>query len=1019
MCGAPLPPGATQCPKCGTKLEDLASAKPPVEVLARAATGDLLNGDIPRTDMPEIRNTCPLCAQEIDTGMARCPRCRVPLKGEEEAMKLPVELPVPVPISEAPPPPETPAEGHVVVSPPSGEIAPSPAPPGPSKHVEPLPGMVTTAPAEPKISNRGFINGRGATNGTGLINGRGAINGTGLVNGTGMINGTRPGDRFASISGERSTLLKRWQFIAILIAIVVVLPTFIYLSYARQSELSVDGDFVEWGHVAKFGMQAPAALPEVSVDEWAVQSDANMLYLYLKTESNVVGTSNVNSFFLFVDSDGDPSTGYSVSTIGADYMLELHGWDQKVESASLMKFDSTSDQFNWTSWTNIDSLAVATKAEKLETMATLPATLSSGARFVLLAQDNMPSQASSVSYPVPAKGGALVIVQEPGTGVSSLNGVIPASSSVSLARLVLKCEGASGTVNSISPVVDGASLASPITEVSLSQGESETVEILVDSSMTPSQNLVSAYVTKAGVSSTFADVVIIGEPVGAYVSSPPSSIQIDGAFGDWTGRISPDMDSDPMANPNINISAVGSVNTTSYAAFYVSVQGQAFQGSYVPALRGKPSSQGGGGGPVVPQRKTGEDILRIYIDSDISNATGALVQRFAKVVGADYLLEIDGINGVVVAKTLMTYSSGAWTPVTATVIAASDSQQIETSVPSASIGGATSFVAIIETTDWHMRSDWTWTGAIPDPWVIDANGNTYMSSDGSTWSYLGTPTLQSGDRIVDIAVSIGAQGGDIFLVTNTGRTYYWIPETSTSWTAGETNPIDVATYSEAVSMSFYQNAGAWLLTKNGSYFWLMDAHKSIKEWTYQNPPLVGATDYTDLVYDGGTMYALRSGQNTGLNYSSNGNSFTSVTSLTGSTSNQTQFIFIPLTSGSSDDKIYVLCENGNIRYSNNGGQTWSALGDLPVPTGGNTSKYAALGIDPAGYMWVVTDSGYTYRSTDTTTYNNFTYTGQSPIGSIVAILPTNAVIPEFPMLAVPVLAVVFFFVIVPRVKRKQ
>ena len=980
----------------------------------------MLKDDIPRTDMPEIRNTCPFCAQEIDTDTSRCPRCGVPLKGEEEAMKLPAELPVPAPISKAPAPQETPAEGRVVVSPPSGEIAPSPAPPKPPKHVEPLPGMVTTAPAEAKTSSRGLINGRGATNGTGLIDGRGAINGTGLVNGTGMINGTRPGDRFASISGERTALLKRWQFIAILIAIVIVLPTFIYLSYARQSELSVDGDFGEWTHVAKFSMQAPAALPEVSVDEWAVKSDANMLYMYLKTESNVVGTSNVDSFFLFVDSDGNPATGYSVSGVGADYMLELHGWDQKVESASLMRFDSSSDQFNWTSWTNIDSLTVATKADKLEAMANMPAALSSSARFVLLAQDNMISQAFSVSYPVPEKGGALVILQEPGTGISTLDDTIPAASSVSLARLTLRCEGASGKVNSISPSIVGASPVSQISNVLLSPGESEIVEIFVDSSLTLSQNFVEASVAETRVSSTFAYVVVIGEPVRAYVSSPPSSIQIDGAFGDWTGHTSPDNDSAPISNPNINVTAVGSVNTTSYAAFYVSVQGQLFQGAYVPAIRGKPTSQGGGGGPVVPHRKTGEDFLRVYIDSDILNTTGQLVQRSTKVIGADYLLEIVGMNGEVVSLSLMNYTSGQWRPVSADILAEADSQRIETSVPSASIGGASSVVSIIETTDWRDRSDWAWTGSVPDPWVVDASGNTYQSDTGSVWTYLGTPTLEPGDRVVDVIKT--TDDAAVYIVTNTGRTYYWTIGTSTSWTAGVTDPIDTALYGEAVSMSFYSKTGAYLLAKNGSFFYVMKAGSSQKPWThygYANGTSDPVTDFADIMYStaGQSMYALRSAPNSRLYFSASGNSFTSNTSVTGSTSPQTDFVYIG-TSTNTSDRIFVLCENGNIRYSSNGGSTWSALGNLPTPTGSNTSKYVGLGIDPSGYMWVVTDTGYCYRSTDTTTYSSFTYTGQSSISGIVAIVPMTA-IPEFSTLAVPILAVVFFFVIVPRVKRRQ
>jgi len=245
---------------------------------------------------------------------------------------------------------------------------------------------------------------------------------------------------------------------------------------------------------------------------------------------------------------------------------------------------------------------------------------------------------------------------------------------------------------------------------------------------------------------------------------------------------------------------------------------------------------------------------------------------------------------------------------------------------------------------------------------------------------------------------------EVFLVTNTGRTYYWDIGVSTSWTAGETNPIDVANYSEAVSMAFYSahNPSAWLLTKNGSYFWLMDCRKSQKEWTYQATPLVGMTDYTDLVYAGGTMYALRSGPNTGLNYSQNGNNFISVTSPTGSTSNQTEFTFIPGASLPSDDRIFVLCESGDIRYSANGGSSWSALGNLPTPTGSNTSKYTGLGIDSAGYMWAVTDTGYCYRSTDNTNYTAFAYSGKSPITGIVAVVPLP-MIPEFQYVFLPVI----------------
>ena len=1017
LCGALVPTGSDQCPRCGTKTADIVSANATVEAVARTSSRDMLKGDIPRTALPDIKNSCPLCAHEIDSTMAKCPRCGVPLKGAQAPAEPPVEKPsVPSPQVTAPTPSLVSAENAAPVPDkitPAPDVTPAPPiTPGPPVRT---PELVSVTSVEAKRVAPGLVNGRGAVNGTGLVNGRGAINGTGLINGTGMVNGTGSAGRQTRSSSTGTTFLKRWQFLAILVAIAVILPTFFFLSYSRPSALSVDGDFGEWAHVAKFGMQAPASLPEVTVEEWAIQTDAEMLYLYLKTGSSIMGTSNVDSFFLFIDSDGSPTTGYSVSGLGANYLLELHGWDEKVESASLMRFDSSYDHLNWTSWTDIGSVAVVITSDKLEAVADMPMALESDARFLLLAQDNPPDRSLSISYPVPAEGGVLIITQEPGTSVNPLTGVVPVSSNISLARLILRCEGASGIVSGIAPVIDRAGVASPISEISLSPGETKTVDVFAVTSATSPQSLVSASVTVDGVTSTFSTVVIVGEPVRAYVSLPPPSIQIDGAFGDWSGRVLLDSNGELIANPNIDIAGAASVNTTSYSAFYVGVQGEIFQGAYVPATRGKPSSQGGGG-PVIPQRKTGEDLLRVYIDSDISNATGELITRSPKVIGADYLLELNGMDGKVVSKTLFRYISGAWVTVSVNVAAIADEQRIEMSVPASAIGGSSSLVAIIETTDWRGRSDWEWTGGIPDPWTIDSSGNTYMSNDGATWIYLGTPTLAPGDRIVDIAVSIGAQGGDIFLVTNTGRTFYWIPGTSTNWTVGETNPIDTATYSEAVSMSFYQNAGAWLLTKNGSYFWLMDAHKSTKDWTYQDIVGGGISDLIDLEYLGGTMYALRSSPNTGLNYSNNGNTFVSVTNPTGSTSNQTQFTYIDNGPGPTDDVLYVLCQNGNIRYSADGGSTWSAKGNLPTPTGANTTRYVSLGIDPAGYMWVVTDTGYTFRSTDTTTYNSFTCTGRSPITSVVAILPTTA-IPEFPMVMLPIIAL-FFVIAIPKIRRR-
>jgi hypothetical protein len=1040
LCGNRVPPGLSKCPICATSLQSVIEKRAPAKIDFDAQqVEDYLHKELPKIEMPEAKHACPFCAMALQGGEAKCPRCGIPLISESEMLECP-ECGALAPQGAKACPScgiGFEEESEVPGPPPIEEISPQPTPERlfpPTKPVEPTPEVVTTVPTgipasareglvngRGAINGTGLVNGRGAVNGTGLVNGRGAVNGTGLVNGTGMTNGTRIEGQLPLGRRGRLQVVRRWQFFAVLIALAIIIPTFIYLSYAQETgPVTVDGKFGEWAHIDKYGMFVTGGSAQTSVDKWAVKTDGSKLYLYVKTQGELMASSNVNSLFLFVDSDGSNATGYRASDIGADYLLELDGWNRSVQSSSISQYPgSSADQYNWSAWVKVGSLISGVSGTQLEAMADLSGAPSSNARFLLFTQDDI---GSSVSYAAPETGGLLVVKLEKGSGIDAA-GIVAQDASVSILRLTLTCEGKSGTVESITPSVDGASLVPPFfPEIPLTVGQEHVLNVSVDTSLLASGSYVTAWLTSSGVSSTFAGVVIVGEPAKAYVAARPTTIQIDGAFGDWVGRTSADNDSIPVGDENVDMDAVGAVNTTDSSYFYVSVVGQMCGGSYVPMIVTKPSGGGGGGGGIfIPAKKTGEDLLRIYIDSDLSQTSGCLVSIPSKTIGADYKVEIKGLDGEIRSKALMSYGSGRWNVVPGSVIdAANDLHQIEIGILSAQLSDSSSWSCIVETTDWRVRSDWAWTGTVPDPWVVDYSGNTYQSDTGASWTYLGTPTLVSGDRIVDIAVT--QDNSEVFLVTNTGRTFYWVLATSTSWTAGETNPIDVATYSEAVSMAFYSahNPSAWLLTKNGSYFWLMNCEKSVKDWTYQSPPLVGVTDYTDLVYASNTMYALRSGPNTGLNYSSNGNTFTSVTSPTGSTSNQTEFTFIEGASGASDDRIFVLCENGNIRYSSNGGSTWSALGNLPTPTGSNTSKYVGLGIDPSGYMWVITDTGYCYKSTDTTTYGTFTYTGQSSIGGIVAIVPMTApAIPEFHAAVIPIVGVFIVFALRCRILRRK
>jgi len=724
LCGNKVPPNVTKCPVCATELQQVVRRKPPAEAVLVRGKDDYLRKEIPKIELPETRHLCPLCAMNLTGDETKCPRCGIPLVSEETMLECP-ECGALTPAGSRSCPncgigfEEKP---EVLGPTPLEEIPPPPIPPSPIRRpVEPVPEAVTAVTAGPQAVPR-----------EGLVNGRGAVSGTGFVNGTGMINGTKLEGR-PSVSVKRQKMfITRWQVLAVVVALVIVIPTFIYLSYSQEpAGISIDGSFGDWSDIEKHGMWISSMSSAINFEEWAVQTDSAALCFYLRVQGQLMGSGDVNSFYLFADSDNQPTTGYAVSGIGAEYLIQLHGWNGSVQLTSVEEFSSAGgDQYDWNAWENIGSASSVKSSDELEGMAELPVSLSSSAKLILMSQDNLERKA--VSYAIPAKGGVLVVEQEIGPGVQS-TGIVSSSPNVSIMRLKLTSEGSGGTMTSVVPTVLGASPASTIGPISLDTGETQIVDFEIDTSLSTPGSLVTCYVASSGVTSSYSQLSIIGDPVRAYVSSAPASIQIDGAFGDWEGRITADSDSLYVGNLNIDVNEVGAVNESAASSFYVSVEGEMCGGTFVPMLKMKPS--GGGGGVVVPSRKTGEDILRIYIDSDLIATTGYPLSLSSKVIGADYLIEVRGLNGGIVAKSFMEYAAGQWIYVPSTVNAANDVQRIEVGISSTSIDGSSSIDFIVETTDWSGRKDFATavpqgayvltTGILaaiePDRWIVDGS----------------------------------------------------------------------------------------------------------------------------------------------------------------------------------------------------------------------------------------------------------------------------------------------------------
>jgi predicted RNA-binding Zn-ribbon protein involved in translation (DUF1610 family) len=732
---------------------------------------------------------------------------------------------------------------------------------------------VTTLDYGVKPSDRGLSNGVGHVNGRGRVNGTGTVNERAFVNGTGISNGLGPRSR--EIPSERSRRQTKWQLLAVLLAIVIIIPAFVILSYSNKTdEFSIDGNFAEWEGATTYGTRIPSTSPSSNITEWAVGTQSSDLFFYVQTQANMMSSPDAESYYLFVDSDGSNKTGYIMESIGADYMLELTGWDSAVKSSSLFEYSSSSDHYDWNSWVSIGSLSHSLDLARIEAGATMPVTLGESAKFVLVSKDSL--DRGSVSYTAPLKGGVLIVRQATAPDVAAF-GTIPRAASAAILTLTFTCEGKGGQVSHINPALAGAQLASQEPAFTLNKGDAREITIAVDTSSALDGQLVSAEVFKSSIVSTFACVEIIGSGASAYAGSPPSGIAIDGAFADWTGRLSVDRDAIPVTNPSVDINEVGNLSTSQNSFFYVSVEGELCSGAFVPAVVAKPSGAGGGG-VVIPTRHTAEDILSIYVDSDKSSSTGAVVTLNSKTIGADQKIEVKGLFGNITSMKGFDFSSssGTWVEIVSFIDAAKDEKRIEIAVSAASLGGSSDIDFIVETTSWKGRGDL----AMFDPssmraststWIVEPvtssqsatsmsyqrkmfydgvnywsfffNGNDteckYSMNDGQTWVYSGlvftTPGVDETSIWYDPSTSTVYAIGDIPLATSNVTIQVGIVDASAhsiSWAANDssltTSSLPLAGKNTYISKD--TNGYLWVLSSNCTSdkprnYWL-DAFKS-------------------------------------------------------------------------------------------------------------------------------------------------------------------------------------------------
>lgn len=721
QCGTPVPLEVALCPSCGTSLTEPSPLPPPKRREPSptpeldAVVDDLLVGELEKS----------LSAEELELTKAAVLDWLILELEETMAPETRVLRP-----TESRPEEPSPAE------------APAPAAPLAdsmgflSRWVQGSRGLVSGA--RPKSGPRGggrvngLVNGQGRVNGlvngvgrtNGLVNGLGRVNGlatpvgrvnglvttrgrvNGLVGVRGRINGIAAGTPFARGYARGPGLpypSRRVRYAATfagILAAIVIGGLLVFPATGPEGPIAIDGSFADWDALPKFDAATAAADDNVSIDRYAALSDRESLYLFASTRGTIFGDPiDYDGVYFLIDGDGNTTTGYSFDDLGCEAVVEMLGGSRRIEATRLYSFDVGSE-VNWSQRQPRGFARAASSDRQLEAMVStldIERFNATSFRIGVYADDFRGATSRSKAF-LTASGGMILAESEPLTSLLS-------ASPTNLFQVRLRGLGIpAGTGWQVSDFIfnatTGATVSLSPASVTLTQNQpTATLIAAVSAPGFSAGEVVEVALTGA---SAPQPIVVRGAPVRAYVQAPPSSIQIDGLFSDWIGRDL--LDSDPVRvnDPDVDIVRSGAAAGPTTAFFHVSVAGDLLSGGVPQRFVRTASAPGGNatGRPIPLPRVTGEDVLRVYVDTNVSDASG---WSFAG-IRADYLLEVRGQGGRVRSQTLSTWSNG-WTelPGPGASIAKNDTD-IEGSIP---LGTTNSTALVFAATDWSNREDLT------------------------------------------------------------------------------------------------------------------------------------------------------------------------------------------------------------------------------------------------------------------------------------------------------------------------
>lgn len=757
---------------------------------------------------------------------------------------------------------------------------------------------------------------------------------------------------------KKSGISRRQGAVAVIVILVLVIASwYVLMSNPTDETPTVDGKFNDWSKIVKYSSYYQSSDPDLMFTECTAQFYKGNVYWYLKTSGDLYKTSDhISTYALFVDSDGSPSTGFSLTQdFGADFVAQISGTGgQKIPSScALMSFSGT-DYLNYSSWAFVQSLVIGSIGKQAETYFVAPASLTvASARFMAVSYDGVSTP--SATLPFAFKPGILLIEQ---SSLVDSSGTIPIGAASPIMKVVIRAFGGNLDTSEIHPTFTGVSQTTnlgPLVWVNDGEMQSgKTFDVAVNTSGSTAGTYITATMSADGVVTDYGSIAVLGRIARGYAGSYPTGIKIDGCFADWT-TLTNDIDLVPVADKDIDIRRVSNGSDALAAYFYLDSMGPIMNGSLVPTKKTQLLPDYGAGGSGGPQKRvTGEDVLQIYLDVDPAADTGAPSPLNGTTLRPDYMVDVRGRSGVVDSKLLSRWIGGVWAPLSQNAInVENDDHRIELSLVKSFLSNSlnNSDIAFVMS-DWSGISDnLTESGIVIDPFKVNLTGKIWGSLDGTTWTSK-TDVLPGGNSLVDMTSD---SGSNLYAVFSNG-TVFKSSDAAVSWTR-----LVQGALTGVVGITSDRASILYILLSDGSSY---ASSTSGSPWAFRGSA-PGPAVYSDIDWASGTtisstvLYATRSTPNSNIPKSTDGG--LSWTPMAGKPPTDSAVAAINAYSSGPNDLIYVLEVDGDIRVSNNSAGSWTST---HISTGGSANFTADpcvdIDTDVAGNVWVARAKGEVY-----------------------------------------------------------